>query len=110
MWIIKLEANPNGSHDDLRSSNITKEPDGWAVIPEGFELPASFPFVNIEAHTVVYKGVDEDGQEYETEAMTVTAMTEGEVPELEPEPGPDVKPLTVWDELDAAYREGVNDI
>ncbi len=43
--------------------------------------------------------------------MTVTSMTEGTLPEPQPEtePKPTTEP-TVWDELDAAYQEGVNDI
>lgn len=40
-------------------------------------------------------------------AMTVTSMDAGVVPEPEPEQKPATVP-TVWDELDAAYTEGVN--
>lgn len=47
-------------------------------------------------------------EEQEYTMMTVTAMTEGTLPEPEPEPeGPETEP-SVWDELDAAYQEGVN--
>lgn len=91
MWIVNLEANSNGSHNDHRADHITTVPDGWAMIPEGFELPASFPFGDITAEEVTYyrkvevePGVTED-RPYTM--MTVTAMTEGEVPEA-PEPEP----------------------
>ena len=40
--------------------------------------------------------------------MTVTAMTEGTLPETAPEPEAPSSEPTVWDELDAAYQEGVN--
>jgi hypothetical protein len=73
MWIINLEANPNGSHNDHRSDNITAVPDGWAVIPHGFIVPTSFPFVAIETEKV-------DGIE------TVTNMIGGVIPEVDPEP------------------------
>lgn len=95
MWILKLESNPNGSHDDHQGDHITAPPAGWAVIQEGFSLPDSFPFVGVEA-------AEMDG------VMTVIAMTEGTQPEPEPEPEPPKPEASVWDELDAAYQEGVN--
>lgn len=79
MWILKLESNPNGSHDDHQGDHITAPPEGWAVIPEGFSVPDTFPFVGVEAETV-------DG------VMTVTAMTAGTVPE--PAPEPEAQPTT----------------
>lgn len=80
MWIINLEANPNGSHNDHRADHITAVPDGWAMIPEGFELPESFPFCDITAE------LNADG------IMTVVGMTEGVVP-----PAPEPEPT--WNEL-----------
>ena len=75
MWIVNLEANPNGSHNDHRADHITAVPDGWAMIPDDFTVPSTFPFVGIEAEDV-------DG------VNTVTAMTEGTMPE----PAPEVEP------------------
>ena len=113
MWIVNLTANPNGSHNDHRADHITTVPDGWAMIPDDFTVPSTFPFVGIEAEDVTfYREVevekevtktrdtgftDEDGnsitEEYtEMETVTeerpytvhtVTAMTEGEVPVVE---------------------------
>lgn len=80
MRIIEIAALPNGAHRN-QSSNISFVPEGWAVIPDGMEIPTTFPFVNIEV---------EDG--------VVTAMTEGVVPEPTPEPTP--KP-TAQDDTDA---------
>lgn len=111
MWIVKLEANPNGSHNDHRADHITAVPDGWAMIPDDFTVPSTFPFVGITAEEVTHTSevevqkevtktrdmVDEDGnaimeeytemetvtEEREYTMMTVTAMTEGEVPVVE---------------------------
>ena len=74
MKMIEIVALPNGAHrNQTFHGNL---PDGWAVIPEGMTIPATFPFVNIEAKEVVT----------ESEAvMTVTRMTAGVVPEVKPE-------------------------
>lgn len=54
MWIVNLEANPNGSHNDHRADHITTVPDGWAMIPDDFTVPSTFPFVGIEAEDVTF--------------------------------------------------------
>lgn len=68
MIIIEISALENGAHRNQTVSGVVSIPDGWAVIPDNMEIPASFPFVNIEA----------DGK-------TVTSMTAGVVP------GPDIE-------------------
>ena len=87
MWIVDLKANPNGSHNDHRADHITAVPDGWAMIPDGFAVPSTFPFVGIEAEDVTfYREVEvEDGniEERPYTVHTVTAMTESEVPVVE---------------------------
>ena len=115
MWIVKLEALPNGAHQNLKGDGVAAPPDGWAVIPEDFTVPSTFPFVSIEAEEVTYTRevevekevtktretgmVDEDGnpimEEYtvmemvkesrEYTMMTVTEMTVGTLPEPMPE-------------------------
>ena len=61
------------------------------MIPDGFAVPASFPFVGIEAEEVTcYREVETESGAAELRpytVMTVKAMTEGIVPEL-PEPEP----------------------
>ena len=54
MWIVNLTANPNGSHNDHRADHITTVPDGWAMIPDDFKLPASYPFGDITAEEKTY--------------------------------------------------------
>ena len=68
MRIIKKDAFENGAHDNQTWSGA-EVPEGWAIIPDDMELPASYPFVDI----TVDGGV-------------VTAMTEREVPEADDTP------------------------
>lgn len=95
MWIVNLETYLNGSHDNHRADHITAVPEGWAMIPEDFPVPSTFPFVSIEAEEITYtRKVEAEGEDGEiiTEYVpysvrTVTAMTEGVVPPVhEPEP------------------------
>lgn len=89
MRLVEIATLDNGAHRNQNCS-LKVVPEGWAVIPETMTIPSTFPFVNI----TVKDGV-------------VTSMTPGEMPEPEPMPEPNPE-LSVWDELDAAYREGVN--
>lgn len=92
MWIVNLEANPNGSHNDHRADHITTVLDGWAMIPDGFEVPSTFPFVSIEAEEVTHhrevEVLGETDGRTETRpytVMTVVSMTEGTMPDPVPE-------------------------
>ena len=116
MHIICLTPLAEGVYNDHKADHITAPPDGWAMIPEDFPLPSTFPRLgSIEAEELTYtrevESIGEDGnpvtKTVEYTMMTVTAMTEGTLPEPEPEPTPQPEP-SVWDELDAAYQEGVN--
>lgn len=88
--MIEIAALPNGAH---RNQTYHGElPEGWALLPAD-ELE-NFPFGEVEVAEV-------DGM------ITVVKWIAGVAPEATPEP--EVKPAaTVWDELDAAYQEGVN--
>lgn len=67
MNLIKIAPLENGAHANQNIPvNITVL-EGWAVIPDGFNIPTSFPFVDIEVEKI-------DGVE------TVVKMTEREVP------------------------------
>ena len=93
MWIIDLTPLAPGVYNDHRADHISAPPDGWAMIPDDFPVPSTYPRLgSIEAEEI-------DG------VVTVTAMTEGTLPDPEPEL---IAEPTVWDELDAAYLEGVN--
>lgn len=90
MRIIEIAPLENGAHRNQTTSSRIEVPDGWAILPDGMDTP-NFPF----------GGITMD----DSTPPVVTHWTAGEVPEPEPEPEPE---KTVWDELDAAYREGVN--
>ena len=95
MRIVEIYAASNGSHRN-QNMNSSFVPDGWAVVPDEM-VTENFPFGDLTAEEI-------DG------IMTVTSWIPGVVPEPLPEPEPVEPEPTVWDELDAAYREGVDSV
>lgn len=116
MHIICLDPLEDGVYNDHASDNITAPPEGWAYIPEDFTKPSTFPRLgSLEAEELPYVyeiEVEKDGEivieERIKTMMTVTVMTEGTLPE--PKPTPEPMDKDIWDELDAAYTEGVESI
>ena len=100
MHIINLTPLEEGVYNDHKADHITAPPEGWAMIPEDFPLPSTFPRLgSIEAKEITYTyDVETEKQDEETGEMvtvteqrekvimTVTAMTEGTLPEpVDPE-------------------------
>ena len=75
MKFVEINKLENGAHRNQTISNLTKIPDGWAVLPDSLETP-NFPYGDLTAEEI-------DG------VMTVTSWTPGEMPEPEPEPEPE---------------------
>lgn len=71
MKIIEIQGLSNGAHRNQETTS-TRVPDGWAVIPEGMDIPETYPFVGLVV-----------------EGQRVVSMTAGVVPEPEPEPEPE---------------------
>ena len=94
MRIIEIAPLDNGAHRN-QSGGFSVVPEGWAVIPGDMECE-NFPFGEVEVE-------EADG------IMTVTKWTPGVMPEPEPTPEPEEE-TSVWDELDAAYQEGVDSV
>lgn len=103
MRLIEIKALDNGAHNNQTINTGTfwgvaaktfPVPEGWAVIPDDMETP-NFPFGEITV----------DG----STPPVVTSWTPGEIPEPETTPEPEAEP-DVWDELQAAYEEGVNSV
>lgn len=97
MHIICLTPLEEGVYNDHKADHIITPPDGWAMIPEDFPLPSTFPRLgSIEAEEVVHTKEVEvaDGvvETVEYTIMTVTAMTEGTLPA--PSPDDDREPTT----------------
>lgn len=90
MYMIEILALDNGAHRNQTYHGVL--PDGWALIREDVSTLENFPFGEVIAEEV-------DG------VMTMVEWTPGIMPE--PEPIPEPEETSVWDELDAAYREGV---
>ena len=101
MHIINMTALEEGVYNDHKADHITAPPEGWAMIPEDMVLPSTFPRLgSIEAKEITYtydmeveKQDEETGEmvtvteRREKVIMTVTAMTEGTLPEpVDPEP------------------------
>lgn len=121
MHIINMTPLEKGVYNDHKANHITAPPEGWAMIPEDFPLPSTFPRLgSIEAQEIshpyeveVERMNKETGEmemvteQRERVIMTVTAMTEGTLPEPEPEPEPEPD---IWDEMAQAIAEGVNSI
>ena len=76
MHIICLTPVEPGVYNDHNAHHITAPPAGWAYIPEEFPLPATFPRLGSIGAAEI------DG------VMTVTAMTEGSLPETAEEEQP----------------------
>ena len=106
MHIIDLTPLEEGVYNDHKADHITAPPEGWAMIPDDMEKPSTFPRLgSIRAEPITYtydvevERMNEETGEVEivTEQrerviMTVTAMTEGTLPEIievEPEPTTD---------------------
>lgn len=86
MHIICMTPLAEGVYNDHKADHITMPPDGWAYIPDDFPLPSTFPRLgSIEAEEMTYirdVEVQNEGTEQRKYTMlTVTAMTEGTMPE-----------------------------
>ena len=93
MYMLEIAALENGAHRNQTYKGFL--PDGWALIPDNLETE-NFPFGEVTVEEM-------DGR------MVVATWKPLPMPEPEPEPEPE-EPMSVWDELDAAYQEGVNSI
>lgn len=100
MHIIDLTPLEEGVYNDHKADHITAPPEGWAMIPDDMVLPSTFPrlgSITSEEKTYTYdveveKQDEETGEtvttteQRERVIMTVTAMTEGTLPEpVDPE-------------------------
>lgn len=95
MYMIEITALDNGAHRNQSYSGVL--PDGWALLPMNPAELENFPFGHI---AVDYSGAQ----------PVVTEWFAGTMPEEPEDVEPPAEELTVWDELDAAYQEGVNSI
>ena len=56
MKIIEIQPLANGAHRN-QEGGLRTVPEGWAVIPDGMEIPETFPFVDIQVEDGVIQSV-----------------------------------------------------
>lgn len=97
MQMIEIAALDNGAHrNQTMHGNLL---DGWAVVPVDPKTLKNFPYGNFEVEDV-------DGVPHMVaDSWEPLPMPEPDPPSEEPETEP-----SVYDELDAAYREGVDSV
>lgn len=98
MRLVEIKALPNGAHNNLKTFGelSASVPEGWAIIPDDM-MCRNFPFGDLTV----------DG----SNPPVVTSWTPKAMPNPEPEPEPKAEEeSSFWDELDAAYREGVDSV
>ena len=64
MKIIEITALENGAHRN-QTGIFETIPDGFAVIPEDMEIPATFPFVHITVEDGIVTGMDANQEAYD---------------------------------------------
>ena len=98
--LVKIEALPNGAHENLVCDEPAAIEPGWAVVPVNSDTLPNFPFGNFDVEDV-------DGVPHMVadswEPLPIPDSTGEDIPEDIP-----TGDTEVWDELDAAYQEGVN--
>lgn len=94
MFTIEILALDNGAHNNQTYHGVL--PYGWAMMTADPRTLENFPFGSFEVEYI-------NGTAYMVEGSWVP----GEMPEPEPEPKPETED-DVWEQLDAAYTEGVN--
>lgn len=100
MRIIEIAALSNGAHRNQTSNSLMVVPDGWAVIREGEKCP-NLPFGSFGVEFI-------NGVPYMKEGSWIPGVMPEQEPEAEEEQT--AQENSVWDELDAAYQEGVDSV
>lgn len=82
MHIIDLTPLEVGVYNDHKADHITAPPDGWAMIPENFPLPSTFPRLgSIEAEEITYT-YDVEVEKEETKTRDIEILDENGEPKI----------------------------
>lgn len=82
MHIIDLTPLEEGVYNDHKADHITAPPDGWAMIPENFPLPSTFPRLgSIEAKEITYT-YDVEVEKEETKTRDIETLDENGEPKI----------------------------
>lgn len=112
IYEVYVKTNENGYITAVNSSEFLADTTGWVKIDEGYSdkyhhAQGNYFDKPIYTESGVYRYKLADGVAVECTAEEI-AEQEANIPVPEPTPTPDDS--AVWDELDAAYQEGVNSI
>lgn len=80
MKIVELVALENGAHRNRKTDFDVEVPDGWALVSEDLEIPATFPFVKnlVQDESGVVIGWEPDQESYNA-AMEATNPLSGAI-------------------------------
>lgn len=80
MKIIELVSLENGAHRNRKTDFDVEVPDGWALVSDDLEIPATFPFVKnlVQDESGVVIGWEPDQEAYEA-AMEVANPLSGAI-------------------------------
>lgn len=111
-YIVYVKPNSEGYITSVNSSEFLPDTTGWVEIDSGYgdryyhAMGNYFPTsIMTDGEAYRYKLVD--GKVVECTAAEIAAQEEANKPGPAPVPG---DTTSVWDELDAAYREGVDSV
>lgn len=104
MKIISKEPNPSGAYPPIQEVNLSAVPEDNDIWPDTLETETFYAYKGFITPTVK-DGVVEC---YEPNTL-LYEQWESEHPETDEAPEETTVP-TVWDELDAAYQEGVDSV
>lgn len=108
-YIVYVKTNDNGYIVAVDSSAFLTDTTDWVEIDRGYGDKYHHAQGNYFPATIytmggAYRYKLEDGKAVECTAEEIKAQEEGNKPD------PDPVEVSVWDELDAAYQEGVDSV
>lgn len=80
MQIVELVSVENGAHRNQKTNFDVDVPDGWAVVSDNLEIPATFPFVKnlVQDESGVVIGWEPDQEAYDA-AMEISNPLSGAI-------------------------------
>ena len=103
MKIIQKNPNPSGAYPSVQEG-ASKVYEGCALWPDALDATEFYAYNGFVALTIEQMGGVDTVTAYEPNAAAWEAWKASL-----PEPGTETE-TTVWDELDAAYQEGVDSV
>lgn len=106
MKIIRMTPNESGAYSLIQEGSFSKVPEGMAEWPETLSTETFYAY---KGFVFLSFGENEAGHYVESCEPNAEAFEIWEAEHPETEEPPAEEP-SVWDELDAAYQEGVDSV